>query len=101
MSGKRRRFYRWPNSLAANNGSPLRTGSTSPGHALSWVVVRHRHPGAADGAGVTAKFRDGSVVHGDADVIDAGAAVARDFARGGDQPIAELARLDEGDAALC
>src|SRR3954469_1499044 len=35
MNGKRRRFQCWRMSLAANNGSPWRTGSTSPGHALA------------------------------------------------------------------
>ena len=62
--------------------------------------VGHRQPGAGDGAGVPAKFRDHRLADSNAHVIDAGAPAARDFARGGDKLVAELARLDEGDAAL-
>src|SRR5215207_7436658 len=63
-------------------------------------VVRTRQPRPGDGAGVTAELGDHDIAGGDANVVDPGPAAARDFARGGDQYIAELARPDEGDVAL-
>ena len=56
------------------------------------LVFPHRQPCAADAAGVTAKFRNGGVIDADADVVDAGAAGERDFARRGDQAIEALDR---------
>jgi hypothetical protein len=51
---------------------------------------------------MAAKFGDdGAVASGDAYIINAGSPAARDFARGRDQPIAKLARLDKSDVALC
>ena len=53
-----------------------------------------------DGAGMAAKLGDHDVADGDAHIVDAGTAAARNFARGRDQHVAELARPDEGDVAL-
>ena len=63
-------------------------------------VVRNRQPRAGDGAGMAAKLGDHDVAGGDADVVDSGPAAARNFPRGRDQHVAELARPDEGDVAL-
>ena len=49
---------------------------------------------------MTAELGDHDVAGGDADVVDPGPPAARDFARGRDQHVAELARPDEGDVAL-
>src|SRR5262245_49874339 len=47
-----------------------------------------------------AEFSDHRIAYGDAHVIDAGAADARDFARGGDELVAELARPQKSDVTL-
>src|SRR6266436_2179265 len=49
---------------------------------------------------MAAKLRDDCVIDSDAHIVDAGSSAARDFARGRDQFVAELARLDEGDVAV-
>src|SRR5436305_8407099 len=50
---------------------------------------------------MTAKLGNHDIADGDAYIVDAGTPAARNFPRGGDQAIAELARPDEGDVALC
>ena len=42
-----------------------------------------------------------TIARSDADVVDAGPSVARDFARGRNQNVAEFAGPDESDVALC
>src|SRR3954471_21778495 len=63
-------------------------------------VVRTRQPRPGDGTGVAAELGNRDIACGDTNVVDSGPAAARDFARGGDQHVAELARPDEGDVAL-
>src|SRR6266851_6071401 len=65
------------------------------------IGFRRWHPGAADGAGMAAQLGNRGVVDGDAHIINSGTPGARDFPRGCDQEVAELARPDEGDVALC
>ena len=69
---------------------------------LFWCgrVVRTRQPRPGDRARVAAELGDHNVACGDADVINPGPAVARNFPRGRDQHVAELAGTDEGDVAL-
>src|SRR6267142_4672685 len=64
------------------------------------LVACTRQPGTGDGAGMTAELRDHDLTCGDADVVDARSAAARDFPRGCDQHVAELAWPDEGNVAL-
>ena len=49
---------------------------------------------------MAAELGDHDVAGGDLHIVDAGPAAARDLPRGRDQPVAELARPDEGDVAL-
>jgi len=55
---------------------------------------------AAGAAGVAAKLGNHDVIDADAHVVNPGPSAARDFPCHRDQPIAELARPDEGDVAL-
>ena len=49
---------------------------------------------------MAAQLGDDNSIDGDADIVNPGASGPRDFPRGRDQPVAELARPDEGDIAL-
>src|ERR1700749_5084950 len=64
------------------------------------VLIISRQPCPADAAGMAAEFRNHGISAGDRYVVNARTSVARDFAGLGDQPVAELARADEGDVAL-
>jgi hypothetical protein len=49
---------------------------------------------------MAAQLGNRAVVDGDAHIVNSGTPGARDFPRGRDQEVAELARPDEGDVAL-
>src|SRR5262249_22006976 len=64
------------------------------------LILRRRNPRAGYDTRMPAEFGNDGIADGNAHVIDAGAAAAGDLPRGGNQTIAELARLDKGDLAL-
>ena len=59
-----------------------------------------RHPCAADGAGIAAHLGNRGIIDRDAHIVNPGTSGSRDFPCRRDQPVANFARLDEGDVAL-
>src|SRR4029077_2732206 len=86
--------------LSLGDAMALSLGVSSGRRRLVAICWSGRHQRAADGAGMAAEFGDHHVTCGDADIIESRAAALRHFSRGSDELVAELARTNEGDAAL-
>src|SRR5262245_60273639 len=64
------------------------------------LLILRRQPIAGNDPRMPAEFGDDGIARGHAHVVDARAAAAGNLPRLGHEPVAELARLDEGDLTL-